>query len=494
MHLFDCSPEVVEHIFEAIASSRDLKRFMRLRLVNRQFKYFVDDAIFRLRLLDFADMYWRGTSLNEWSAYALEYLVYQAWVEKDPKSLRGRIRRAAVIMSEQVGETEQTSIKARLRSLCHLALHNKYWSSTQTPFYSETLSSSSGCYEEELEADLCVAAVYLGHLSYVESLISKGYRLWNHHQIADELSGVFGGAYRAAVLKGDLSMIRLLISSEPSCDQPPLPDSELYRWVAGRAARFGYKDVFDFACDCGHIGLPQREGVHNHRDLEYKNLKEYHFVREMIADTPHPDIYKRGASMPIPKGELFIPRRLTLLRLLGEKARAGHVDMVRYLLNQTPWPNQEDVADGLTSIWDPYKLLIDAAEGGNPEIIKLLLHHGANPNWSPDVDTALMAATRHSGLTIAKILLDAGAEVNVGCPPPIVLAVFKEDMDMFHLLRRYGAKLNTPETGNWAMAVAYLYELESMVDVLIQEGVERGVVLYRCPARGEKYHHGYLFP
>ncbi|CAJ2500327.1 Uu.00g031800.m01.CDS01 [Anthostomella pinea] len=62
------------------------------------------------------------------------------------------------------------------------------------------------------------------------------------------------------------------------------------------------------------------------------------------------------------------------------------------------------------------------------------------------------------------MLLDAEAKFNEGCPPPIVLAVFEEDVDMFRLLRKYGAKLDTPETGNWAMGVAQFYELQSITD------------------------------
>lgn len=135
-----------------------------------------------------------------------------------------------------------------------------------------------------------------------------------------------------------------------------------------------------------------------------------------------------------------------------------------------------------------------AVRNGTREIVQLILDHGADPNLGPIIDTPLMTAAFLSRISIAEMLLEIGAEADAGCPPPIIFAVWKEDMDMFRLLRGYGAKLDTPETGGWAMAMAQFYGLESMVDVLVQEGVEKDTILCRCPSREEKYHVRYLFP
>lgn len=56
---------------------------------------------------------------------------------------------------------------------------------------------------------------------------------------------------------------------------------------------------------------------------------------------------------------------------------------------------------------------------------------------------------------------------------------------MFRLLCEYGARLDMPETGGWAMAVAQFWGFESMIDMLIEKGAERDVVLHRCPERRE---------
>ena len=87
--------------------------------------------------------------------------------------------------------------------------------------------------------------------------------------------------------------------------------------------------------------------------------------------------------------------------------------------------------------------------------------------------------------SIIRLLLSAGAHPDNGCPPPIVVSIAKEDTASFRLLREYGARLDTPETGAWAMAVAQACGLKSMEEMLAREGVDRGAILMRCPIRWE---------
>ncbi|KAI1778445.1 ankyrin repeat-containing domain protein [Hypoxylon cercidicola] len=497
MNLLDFPPEIVERIFDGCAfNSCKFRRFMRLRLVSSQFKYFVDDAIYRLGLLDsLTYLYgvgWTTVSYRFESsrAFLLEYLAYRAWMEKNPNTLWGRIRRAAVAVSELVGDTEQAAVKARVKSLFRLSLGSLSFHSLRA-FYFSPMRSQLDHSDEELEKDLCVAAVYLGCRSYIEKLISQGRQFCNWGEIKDVSSRVFGEAYGAAVFKGDISMIRLLISSNPNYEQSAPLDSTLQQRTLSRAATLGHKELFDWALDSRPIDLVEPED--GGEDNAFWRHPEYACLWNAMACTRFPENYERAASMFTPESKVFRGRG-SLLARLTENAEAGHVDMVQHFLNQVIWPDQEAGACGLSPGYSRYQPLLAAVKSGNPDIVKLLLNHGADPNWCPVVNTTLLIATRFSRLSIAKILLEAGAKVNEGCPPPIVVAVFREDMDMFRLLRQYGAKLDTPETGNWAMAVAQFYELESMVDVLVQEGVERGVILHRCTERSEVYQPQYLFP
>lgn len=431
--------------------------------------------------------------LSDWRAFLLEYLAYQVWVEKEPNSLRGCIRRVAMTISEQVGDTERTTIHARIKSLCHLALGNKEYRQFGHNLFNVSISPIPKYHNIKLGKDLFVAAVYLGDRSYIEKLISQGSRCGNCHgncpsswqKMAHVTSNVFGDAYGAATFKGDLSMLRLLISSSPDFQQSAPLNSSLHQRTLRRAAVLGHKDIFDFALDSKPIDLTAGERE------DCRGYPEYECLRDAIASTPIVENYKRGASMFIPKSKIFDPRgRGSTQARLTEKADAGHVDMVRYFLNQGILLSHNTLKNGVNGC-EP---LLAGVRGGNLDVVKLLLDYGADPNCFPVVDTALMSAVRLSRLSIAKMLLEAGARSNEGCPPPIVLAVFKEDMPMFRLLRQYGATLDTPEAGNWAMAVAQFYELESMVDVLVQEGVEKGAVLHRCAGRKEIYQPQYLFP
>ncbi|RYP77013.1 hypothetical protein DL769_003498 [Monosporascus sp. CRB-8-3] len=490
MRLLDLAPELVHRIFEAFACSRDFKRVMRLRLVSRQFKRFIDDAIFRLRLLDAAFKANRTPIIRidsqyrylHWRAFVLEYLAYQAWVEKEPASVLGRIRCAAVTLSEQIGETGRDQIMACLESLCRLACDNNFRPGhKEALFRSGTQPSPAEFSDEELEADLCVAAIYLGHRAHIEKLISKGWQFCAWGKVKDVVSNVFGSAYGAASFKGDVFMLRLLLSSDPNYNpsEPPQPSFQLD--VLRAAAKLGHKDTFDFALDCRDLHMVGPDGG--------SRLWEYRSLREAIHSTPIPDNYRRGAAIFSHNSKvLSLPGTGSLLGQLAARAAAGQVDMVQYFLSQGVSPNDEESrATGTRSGGKTYQPLLDAVKGRNPDVVRLLLHHGANPNCSPVSDTALTAAARGSAISIAKMLLAAGASPDEGRPPPIVMAVFKEDMDMFSLLREYGARLDTPETGGWAMAVAQFYELESMVGVLVQYGVEKDAILRRCAERDEWY-------
>lgn len=330
----------------------------------------------------------------------------------------------------------------------------------------------------------------MGHRAHVEELISQGRQFCNWEGVKDVVSGVFGPAYKAATLAGDVSTLRLLLSSNPNYSPSRPPPSSLRLEMLKNAATFGHEDAFDFALDSGPLDLVRGERENS------RGFPEYHSVMEAVAKTRVPGNYRRAASMFLPNSKIFSPQcGGSPLDRLGQKAEAGYADMVQYFLGQGVSPNHERGRDkefGDTN--RKYQPLLRGVEGGNPDVVRLLLDHGADPNWLPVVNTALMAAVKASAISIARMLLAAGARVDEGCPPPIVLAVFKEDMDMFRLLRKYGARLDTPETGGWAMAVAQFYELESMVDVLVEEGVERGAILRRCAEHTETYQRWYLFP
>lgn len=517
LRLFDLPPELIPPIFDSIACSRDLKRVMRLRLVSRksavpapapsqhavdsrvdQFKYFIEEAIIRLRLLEGVWGVPRPSDPRTSAAYGrvfvLEYLARRAWIEKNPASLLGRIRHAAVVLSEQAEDSGMDAVFARLRALSALALGHRLWIGHHRvlleydPLKKQRRRRPTTISAARQQADVCVAAVYLGHRSYVEGLITQGCQFCTCGGIVDVESGVFGPAFKAAAFQGDVPMLRLLISSNPHCRPPKTLPSYLRRDILTGAAKGGHREAFDFALDLAPMDLAKGE----HQDV--RRVPDYRCLQDAIASTPHPENYLRGAAMFEPGSKVFTSRyEGDLSTRLARKAFAGHLDMVRHFLDKGVGV-QLDGNDGDVQHLPNTQLPIDEASlGGNTEVVRLLLERGADPNHAT-ASSALMIAARSGSIPIARMLLDAGARVDDGLPPPIVMAVFREDTDLFRLLRQYGARLDTPETGGWAMAVARFYGLESMVDMLVHEGVDADAILQRCHARRETYQTGWLFP
>lgn len=53
---------------------------------------------------------------------------------------------------------------------------------------------------------------------------------------------------------------------------------------------------------------------------------------------------------------------------------------------------------------------MDAAEQGNPEVVRLLIEKGADVNVNLDFMTPLKLAKNHNHLEVARILKEAGAK------------------------------------------------------------------------------------
>ncbi|KAI8629705.1 hypothetical protein F5Y19DRAFT_475154 [Xylariaceae sp. FL1651] len=382
MHLLKLPSELVQLIFEYIFKSRQPERVMRIRIVSHtssvwltsflrcppplselqftllvgQFKTYIDHIIFRLRLLCrlFDTLPFQSTEIlfqrkPAFAYYVRSYLAYQMLREKSTTSLLGRIHRAAKAVCEKEVNTGDYAVMTNPVS-----------------------KSPKKSFDEDLKADLYVAAICLGKQSYVEELIAKGSEFCNTAIQPDVRSTVFGGAFHAATRQGNLNMIELLLSRiaeyRNTCFLPVSRQQELLR----SASLCGHQDAFDFALDMRPISLPT------------------------------------------------------------ESERTGCSDVM--------------------------------------VLEKVIMNRKGNT-------------------TVVKLLLSQGVDIHECYPPPIVLAVFKERMDLFNLLREHDARLDTPETGGWAMALAKLHHLSSMVDVLVREGVGQDVVLHYVPTIGQRWWH-----
>jgi len=128
--------------------------------------------------------------------------------------------------------------------------------------------------------------------------------------------------------------------------------------------------------------------------------------------------------------------------------------------------------DRLKAGADATRELTDAVVGNDPERVRYLLAHGADPNEVSQLDyNALQWAVREDHVAIAGILLDHGAHVEQRDKDdwsPLMLAVWRNHPDMIRLLIDHGAKLDD-WGGGWSplsMAIAYggLDDVKRLVD------------------------------
>lgn len=153
-------------------------------------------------------------------------------------------------------------------------------------------------------------------------------------------------------------------------------------------------------------------------------------------------------------------------------ARRGNLEMVRYFVDgdalrdnpEAHWPR-----------WDPAQrdriltsALSNAVTRSHVGTASFLLARGA-----PLTKNLLSGAVRTGNTAMVRLLVERGADVNAGTPPPLALAVFHEDMEMFRYLQNQGATLHGEgyRAGGWAMTFARHFGLGSMREELARRGV-----------------------
>ncbi|KAI8953919.1 hypothetical protein F4801DRAFT_534877 [Xylaria longipes] len=323
MHLFELPPELVQLIFEYIIKSRQLERVMRIRIVSRQFKANIDYLIFRLRLLSqlaYSDCSFRNMEHPfryklALPSYVRSYLVYQVLRERSTTSSLGRIYRAAKAICEKEGNTGDEAVITCTNSLMRRAMATCIVTLLREP----TAKERTKCSDADLEADLYVAAIYLGKQSYVEGLIADGVEL------CDVCSGVFGSAFYAATRQGNLGMIKLLLSCIAEYRNTGILPASQQREILDSASFLGHQDAFDFALDMRPISLPEESETRRYNG-------DVRVLERAIRTMPSPQRHERVAAMLGPQNLVFRQRGIEgLTGWLQHWAWLGEIDMVSLL-------------------------------------------------------------------------------------------------------------------------------------------------------------------
>lgn len=121
--------------------------------------------------------------------------------------------------------------------------------------------------------------------------------------------------------------------------------------------------------------------------------------------------------------------------------------------------------------------LSEAVDMGKPEIVKLLLKHGANVNAKDDYGQSLvMTAASNNHPDVLALLIAAGADVstpNKYRVTPLAVAAEQGHLDAVNMLVAAGAKINARDTaGGTALSVAILRGYKDIVAALLAAGAD----------------------
>lgn len=123
---------------------------------------------------------------------------------------------------------------------------------------------------------------------------------------------------------------------------------------------------------------------------------------------------------------------------MGLACFAGHEPEAMYKIRHL-------ISRGLDVTRDPQLLLVAANRGGHigPEDIHYLVSLGCDPNRSAVMEKSwpLKRAVEHQNPLAVKTLIEAGADIRKGEGELLAVAALNNDMDMFRLLYRHGARV-----------------------------------------------------
>jgi ankyrin repeat protein len=160
---------------------------------------------------------------------------------------------------------------------------------------------------------------------------------------------------------------------------------------------------------------------------------------------------------------------------LHEASYWGHEEVVHFLIEADAAVNMEhngETALGIASRCGYTKIVkillhagvdVDAANGqalhgasywGREEVVHFLIEAGAAVNMEYNGETSLGAASRCGCMKIAKILLDAGADVNAMGGWALYAASERGHEEVVHILLEAGADVTMKHTGETALEVA----------------------------------------
>uniref|UniRef100_A0A7S3D8B8 Uncharacterized protein n=1 Tax=Palpitomonas bilix TaxID=652834 RepID=A0A7S3D8B8_9EUKA len=154
----------------------------------------------------------------------------------------------------------------------------------------------------------------------------------------------------------------------------------------------------------------------------------------------------------------------------------GHLSCVRLLLTRGVRANEpvlnSEVQKAEKEGRGVETPLIGACRAGHPEVVQLLLAHGACAEGNHDLETPLLTASEGGHVDVCRRLIDAGADVNrvARGTSAVLAAVGSLVCELVEFLISKGADLNPNNTCNNALSRAVFGNNQEMVRLVLKRG------------------------
>ncbi|KAK7943116.1 uncharacterized protein PG986_012229 [Apiospora aurea] len=294
--------------------------------------------------------------------------------------------------------------------------------------------------DEGLQTDVHIAAVWLGKPAYVERLVAEGVRFLqpkdedgfdNRGKYTNKSGSIFKHLIHAATIRGDVKMVKIILGAlekPQGNDEDKTYATNVYWGMLRDTVIRRRREVFEFL-------------------LENEAYSPYYNAIELrLYSIPWPDMFERAAAMV--ERHSGRPVKIHLDRVWKAAYRyRNSAETLGYFLSKAE-DGSLDRSESEQRVLQP--LLSRALLDRNEATVRVLLEGaGADPNYTDSaLDTPLLDDAVCGGrISTVGLLLDHGADPNVGDPVPIVRAAIKERPDIFRLLRERGARLDTLRTG-----------------------------------------------
>ncbi|KAF2277257.1 ankyrin [Westerdykella ornata] len=501
MHLLDLPRELLDEIVKQAILARQLKRALRLRLVNKFFASAVMEAIYTYHLLDYfsEDLYDRKASKK----IVLPYFIHRL---SSPKSVHGFpylecIRTAAEEVhkaNQGCDNSQSVAIETYLRPLCTAALPQGYphMGGDDVVNLRQIYHRRAEVTDKQYELSLFAAAIITNTFPMIERAMEKDYVVEALDPDTDP-NVIFGEYLEIAAKYGTEHTVEYLLTNGVSTSEIKCEQRATLLAYAARAGRADMvRFIYAFKADDDDLPWATETG---------------RMALQNTVDTPSPAIFDFLAELR--KLHALEPPNQPLYSLLSTHSWSGNVEIVKRLLELKPLfpksrrsgipysetPEAYFLPAGRAACWRGHKEVLDcllahgaepasrfvsaAAECGHLELARELLDRGfPAPKW--------LFHSRCGDVGPIRLLLDAGTSpewfhdpdgwCHASSPSSLVCAIALENEALFKLLLERGAHLN-----KWAgdcYITAKVNGLESMVLLLEAHGVD----IEKCAAAYQK--------